>query len=484
MLAEAAKAGAAIEFNRRYPGSGEAVVDPFAVSGAFTKPGWQFMNAAVRNPARYFAGEQWVLGAQQTAQLDAAHLENQLRARYSADFLTAWRTYLKSAVILRYANLQDAARKLNLLAGNRSPLLALLSLASDNTAVADPAISGPFAPVAAVVPAGHTDAFIAPQNQPYMSALLALESAVEQAAAQPGGATEISAEPVLSSASNAKIAARQIAQGFKPDAEGHVDATVEKLLEDPITQVEGLLRAMGPQELNAKGKSLCAALRPVLSKYPLDRSAAAEDTVAEVNAALRKPDGAFWVFFDANLQKLVTQQGGRYVPNPNATVHITPEFLTFLNQMTVLSDALYSGGTQDAHFSYTITPTPSDGIRNLEFSLDGQTLSYDGGTAAAKQFVWQGNAAHEAKASVRFGNGPDLVWSNSQGPWAIFHFFDKAERWQASGPEYSLEWTIRIGKDPVTLPNGKALIVRVNLGGAASAILKSPRLACVSQVAR
>jgi type VI secretion system protein ImpL len=488
MLSEAARTNPPVDFNRRFPGSAAAVVDPYVVSGAFTKAGWQFMNNAVRNPSRYFAGEQWVLGSQQTAQFDAAGLAEQLRARYAADFLNAWRTYLRSAAVIRYANLADAARKLNLLAGNQSPLLALLALASENTAIGDATLAAAFQPSAAVEPPARAQGFIVPPNQPYMTALLALQSSVEQVAAQPGGAGDLAAEPVLSSSGSAKIAARQIAQGFKPDPDGHVDATVEKLLEDPITQVEGLLRVLGPQELNGKGKALCAALRPVLSKYPFDRSATAEASIAEINSVFRRPDGAFWAFYDSNLQKLVVRQGSQWVPGPSATVRPTAEFMVFLNQVSALSDALYSGGAQDPHFSYALRPASSEGIQNLELSLDAQTLTYAGGAGVAKQFTWQGIASHEAKASVRFGSGPDLVWANSQGPWAIFHFLDKADRRQLNGTEDSLEWTIRIGKDPVTLPNGKPLTVHIDLSMTnLPAILdkaQAPRLVCVSQVAR
>jgi len=89
---------------------------------------------------------------------------------------------------------------------------------------------------------------------------------------------------------------------------------------------------------------------------------------------------------------------------------------------------------------------------------------------------------------VRFGSGPDLVWSNSQGPWAIFRFFHKAERWQPSGADYRLEWTIRIGKDAVTLPSGDALTVHLDLNMGGVPVILQKRyftdLACVGRVAQ
>ena len=53
-----------------------------------------------------------------------------------------------------------------------------------------------------------------------------------------------------------------------PDPEGKIDSTSQKLLEDPITYVEALLRTLGPAELNGKGKGLCTQMRTVFAKYP------------------------------------------------------------------------------------------------------------------------------------------------------------------------------------------------------------------------
>jgi type VI secretion system protein ImpL len=487
MLAEAAKAAQPIEFNRQYPGSAATVVDPYAVGGAYTKAGWAFMQDAIRNPDRYFSGEQWVLGDRQGARLDGARLETELRTLYESDFAGQWRTYLKSASVVRYANLTDAGRKLGLLSGNDSALLALLSLASQHTAIDSAPVAAIFQPVHSVTPPA-SERLIGAPNQAYMSALLGLQSAVEQASAQGAGAADSVAAPVLAAAASAKMAARQLAQGFKPDPAGRIDATVAKLLEDPITGVESLLRVLGPEELNAKGAAVCAQMRPLLAKFPFDPNAAAEATVGEVNAVFRKPDGALWTFYETNLKKLVVRQGAQFAAAPGAPVRLTPAFLSFWNQAAAVSDALYAGGGQDPDFTFTLRPVAATGIQSLTLLFDGQQMQYSGGAATPKQFRWQAASSHEAKASVRFGSGPDLVWSNSQGPWAMFHFFYKAERWQGVGPDYRLEWTIRIGKDPVTLPSGETLTVplELNVGNLAPVLQKGylGRFACVGKIAQ
>jgi type VI protein secretion system component VasK len=163
---------------------------------------------------------------------------------------------------------------------------------------------------------------------------------------------------------------------------------------------------------------------------------------------------------------------------------LTQAFVNFFNQAAAFSEFLYAGGSPDPRISYTLKPLPPEGVQ-VGRQIDGQTLSYSGGPPAAKQFVWQGSGTHEAKATVKFG-GPELTWSTNEGLWAIFRFFGKADhREPASGGEL-LEWTIRIGKDAVTL-GGKPLTVRYELGmaGAPPVFQKGyfARLGCVADVA-
>jgi len=487
MLADAAKTNAPLQFNRRFPGSAEVVVDTHEVAGAFTKGGWTFMKDALRHADKYFSGEQWVLGDQATANFDRAKLEQQLHDRYVADFIAQWRAYLKAASVVKYAGIPDAAQKLNLMAGNQSPLLALFWLASQNTAVDEPKVANAFQPVQTVVPPASVDRYIAAPNQAYMGALAALQASLEQVASKPGPVGEADAGPVLNNAGSAKSSARGLAQAFTPDPDGKVDRMSQTLLEDPITNVEALLRTLGPAELNGKGKGLCTQMRPVLTKYPFTPGATQQATLAEVNSILRRPDGALWAFYDANLQRLLPKQGAQYVAASAGAITLNPTFVGWFNRWAALADALYGGGSQDPHLVYTLKPVPSEGIEGLTLRLDGQTLTTTAAGGAAKQFTWPGTTTREAKASVKFG-GTDLGWSDNDGLWAVFQFFEEAERWVPSGGSYQLEWTVRAGKKPMTLPSGKPLTVRfeLNMGGAPAVFEKGylSKFGCVADVAK
>jgi type VI secretion system protein ImpL len=485
MLADAGKNNPPIAYSKKFPN--DFVIDTQEVAGPFSKAGWDFMKTALKNPARYAPGEQWVLGDQALASIDQAKIGQQLSARYYADFVQQWRAYLKGAAVMRYSSLGQAAKALNALSGNQSPLLALFWLASQNTAVDSPETANAFQPVQAVVPPASVDRYIAQPNQAYMNALVSLQAAVEAAAAQQPLA-DATASQTLTTAAAAKVAARQVAQGFRIDPEAHVEATVQKLLEDPITNIEALLRNAGPAELNGKGKGLCSAFRGLMSKYPFNSNASAQATAADLNAVFHKPDGALWAFYAASLQKVLPKQGSQYVAVPAGGINLNPAFVRFFNQAAMVSVALYAGGSPDPKISYSLKPVASEGIQAMGVQLDGQALAYGGGAAVAKPFVWQAGGNHEAKATVKFGGGPDLTWSSDDGLWAAFRFFGKAEQWQPAGGASVLEWVIRIGKDPVKLPSGKPLTVRfeLNMGGGPELFQKGyfSRLACVADVAR
>jgi type VI secretion system protein ImpL len=486
MLADAAKSSPLINFNRQFPGSAEVVVDAKDVAGAFSKAGFEFMTAAMRAPDRYFSGERWVLGDQGAVNVERANLEQKLQARYHADFLAQWRAYLGAASVVRYKDLKDAAQKLNAISGNLSPLLSMLCLASQHVSVAEPAVANSFQPVTAVTPAGCADRYIAPANQNYMNSLVTLQASLESAAQTPSN--EAATSQSMTQATAAKIAARQLAQTFRIDPEGHVDSAVLKLLLDPIANAEALIRSVGPAELNAKGKGLCGQMSAVWRKYPFNPAATAQANVAEVNALFRRPDGALWTLYDTSLQKLLVKQGAGYVPNPAGGVALTPGFVSFFNQAAALSEALYAGNTPDPHFTYTLKPLPSEGIPNIGITLvlDGQTLTYAGGAAAPRQFQWKAAEPHDFKSTLRIGGNP-ADWLSGQGLWAVFHFFDQAERALPAESGQILEWIIRAGKGAMTV-EGKPVTVRfqVDMGNSPPLFQKGyfGRFSCVAEIAK
>ena len=153
MLRTAAeKTNPAIDFNRKFPGSAEAVADQAEVSGAFTKGGWTIMQDAWQNPAPYFSAESWVLGQESPSPTDLAKGASDLRRTYQQEYITQWRSFLRGANVIHPVSLGSASQELRKLAGDQSPLIAVFCVAAQNTAIDQPEVAKAFQAVQAVAP--------------------------------------------------------------------------------------------------------------------------------------------------------------------------------------------------------------------------------------------------------------------------------------------------------------------------------------------
>jgi len=473
LLEEASKHTTSINYNRLFPNS--AVFDSHEVRGAFTKDGWNYMQAAFQKPDQLFGGEDWVLGPQSYAGLDRTQLAQRLRGFYLRDFIQEWRAFVKAGAVSRYASLSDAASKLALISGGQSPLLALFCLVSQNTGVDAPEIRAAFQAPQSVVPGACQTQYVGQMNQQYMTSLLKLQGSVAQVATAPGGQNDPAAQATIAQASEALLTTGQIAQTFAIDQGGNLPPAVRKLMEDPITQVAQLLRPKPPS-----GQALCGQFRALMAKYPFNLQSPVQATLDDVNHFFRPPDGALWQFYSQSLQNLVDKQGTQYVVKPS-TMRVTPGFLNFFNRAAAFSDAAYPGGAQQPALKYTLRSDLTGINQTISITLDGQTFANSTGKVGSKQFVWPGNPAG-AKMDVQFGGEP-FHWPSFDGLWGTFEFFGDAE--ERAG---HLEWALKTGKSErmVTTASGQPVLVRFDLDMSPPVFRKGyfSGWACTADVAR
>ena len=457
MLAEANKANPSVHFNQGLPGSAAYVVDGYEVPGAFTKPGWAYMDNALKTVDRFLSGEPWVMGEGTAMQpADKAKLVAELRARYASDYADHWRRFLSAAAVQRFGGLRDAADKLRVLSGNQSPLLALFSTVSRHTDVAAPAVKEVFQPVQALTPPNVTDKLIGTTNAPYVTALVTLQSSVEQAAAARGPGGEGAAAQAQGNAANALVAARQLAADFKIDPAGQVHATVQRLMEAPITHVEPLLRGFGAAQINARGASFCAAARPVLAKFPFNPSALAEATPQEIGALLRPGTGALWTFYNDALQPLLQKQGATYVPQGGGT-RLTTGFVNFFNKLAALSEAMFKD-TPEPRLAFSIEPQLTAGVQAVTFTVDGEDV-VSSRNRQSRRFIWPGSG-RESKLTARVGTAEVTVAGPHQGSWGFLRVFYEADPGQSVGTAHRAEWAR--AKAGGSLPEGARIAVDVS----------------------
>jgi len=457
MLADAARNNPAINFNRRYPGSAQVLIDTREVSGAFTKGGFAVMQTALANPEKYYGAEEWVLGAPSAISIPKEQLQLQLRTRYTDDYLAQWRAFLKSATVIRYGSPGDAVAKLTILSSNASPLMQLFFVASDNTKVDLPNSAKAFDSVQRLASGAAEDRPIGSASQPYMTALIGLQGSLASLAANPAGAADqLAAGQVLSAAANARNSVGQISQTFLVDSEAHTDSQVRKLMEDPITAAEALVRGLGPEKLNGDGRAFCNQFNVMARKYPFDPQATTDATLQELSDMIQPGRGAFWMFYEMGLKNVLVRQGNQFFPNPAANMKVSPQFIAFMNRVASFADAAYPGGSPQPNLSYTVRQSATYAIDKLSLTIDGQLLF---GNGQSRRFAWTGSPGSLIHPSGNYPGGT-LPFPDVTGTWAPFRFFQNAPRTSVAGNNLIAEWPLEFGHNPIKAPDGSPLVVR------------------------
>jgi type VI secretion system protein ImpL len=477
MVADGARRAQPVRFDRLFPQSAAYLRDPYEVPAAFTRPGWAAMMNALSHADRYLEGENWVLGEDDAPPVDREQVVQELRSRYERDYIGHWRAFVDSASVAPYTGLKDAAQKLAVFGGNGSPLLRLIEVASHHTNLAQPAVQKAFRALHVIAPdsagkTGDTASKAQSAASGYVNALDGLQVALERVLAAPVGGNDAAVDKALESADLAKLEIKKVARGFGPEGEEGPGKAVQRLMSDPITGAEGLLRNLGPAQMNAAGGAFCAPLRQLASKFPFSRRAAMPANPLDVAKIFQPGSGTLWTLYNDALQKVLVRKGSEYTAADAGEVTVTPEFVRFFNRAAAVSEAFYQGGDPEPRLTFRLTPILSEAIPSATLAFEGQTARFNRNAPETKQFVGLAAAGRTAKLSAQFGQGEgvELTLEEYHDPWAIFRLFSAADRWQPAGDGYIVEWTLRSGRaDGRSVTAGGAaanVAFRLDLGGA------------------
>jgi type VI secretion system protein ImpL len=443
LLSEVNKGHASESFNDHFKGTATVVTSNHPVAFSYTKPGAEAMLKAVHEAK--FGGELWVLGNYQTQTVEKADMEKGVLSLYSRDFIKQWRIVIQTSKVNPYATLQDASDKLTTLSGNEAPLLALFWWTSLNTNVDLPDVVTAFQSVRQVVPPSSEARYVVASNQSYNNGLVKLQGTIAQAAGMPNGPDQVVAKATQDDAANAKLTTRQLTSTFPVDMDGHLEAKVNDLMLEPITNVEALAKGMGAAEINAKGRVLCSALNPITNKFPFNPNADPEVTPDELNSIFKAKDGKLWQFYESGLKNFIVCNGSDCEPLPGAPAQIDPRFLAFFKQAVAFSKALYGDSGTDPNFRYTMRPIKNDLIDEFDLTVNGDVAHLNGG--GQRTYAWPGPGTPGFHLDLKLtGGGTPIGGEPYTGYWAVFRFFADADATSRSGVGYNFRWVPRQGK--------------------------------------
>lgn len=479
LLTEAAQASEAIRLAQVAPRSVGVVQNEYAVPAEFTEAGWERVEAILGDLDALLEREDWVLGDRAGIDpADRARLPLELRSRYVAAYTAAWRAFLEAGSVVGFSSTADAARKLDVLSGNDSPLLQMLALTAQHTAVDSSVMRQVFAPVYAVIPPGKPESLINDANRGYMSDLLALQSAMLQAADARGPAADAAQAEASMGVQKLDMQVNQLAQGFPTQGEAlQVGNQVQRLLSAPVVAARGLVRALPTAAVNAGGATFCAPFRDMQNKYPFNERAIEQVTPEELTAALQKGSSRLWTFYEEQLQSLLVRQGSEYAARIGADPSPTPAFVRFFNDAASLSDGFFPAGAESPIVQFALTVETSADLPEVRVTIDDQTQRYTPTNPAMKTFTWRGASARTFQVTKVVNGVEEILLEDDGGPWTLLRMLRHATWSPLSSSQYRLQWDIQ--------PAPGRLVARIDFVGRPPVFAPDQlRLNCVSQIVR
>jgi type VI secretion system protein ImpL len=460
----------------------QVLTGPDEVSAAFSREGWAYLEKASKEVNAAALGEPCVLGG--ASALVADWKENTETAQavqrmFLRNYVDHWRKFVEGFSVTKFTSAGDAARRLEILADHKSPLLAVFAMTANHTSFLAPAaqtdagvvqksinklaasfkkaetetkavvgaraeapdslnnpadITPYFQPVHAVEPPG-SETWVVDKNAAYIDTLAQLRHSmqdIDQGARNPDPAVHQLARQNYEKAMDT---VRQIARGFKPVGVGGLDTTVEHLLEEPILLTKPFIiydmEKPGLDKLNRDLRNFCTSERNTLRKYPFESSSAVDATLEEFAGLFDPVKGAVWTFQRQSLADLAVKEGSLWKPkDPTGKPQITQELLVFLNRAQSIVEIFYAGGGTQMQFNYTLRPRLDIRLKEftLELEIDGRPHQWT--NSVQHQFNWPPPPATKnagAVARLRTTANVGIPFASRGGIWGIFRILGDAE---------------------------------------------------------
>jgi type VI secretion system protein ImpL len=484
------------------------------VDSSFTVNGWAKVQQMIENAAQGRGSDSCVLGggglgSRIASFTGGSDVKRQLRELYINDYVRRWSDFVGKASTLPYSGCGDASDKLELLKDSFSPILAVLLMTAENTtfpksspslgdeakkaavgavkkgflqrlpfgggsnkavqqkvneaapedapALTQDFITQTFQPARAVFEKPNREHWNDKRNDQYLNALGELQRAVQ--ALNRGGkcdegdvaANNLANQQMLKALDSVTTLSRSF------DNAGVYDA-VKAFLESPIRGVKPLIMTdpaeVSKRKLNSGQAGLCSQINALRNKKPFNSQSGDEVTLDQMSAIFAPQGGSF-----GNLRQLIGEQlvksGATWSPKPDATLKLSRQFLTFFNQMSSISDALYQGGPKPAmHYKLVVKPNP--GVKRVKGILDGDIFDM-----GEKQYNWP-TAKPGIDLRVEQSTGGDNPLRGYPGNWGIFQMLSGADQ-RLSSNQFGLKF-LQGGSGSLQqsiLPDGSPIVIEV-----------------------
>ncbi|WLP22491.1 ImcF-related family protein [Raoultella ornithinolytica] len=480
------------------------------VPGMFTRQAWQGgIQQAIEKAANSRRDEiDWVLSDSHkavSADLSPEALKARLTQRYFTDFAGSWLSFLNSLHWNPANNIADVTDQLTLMSDVRqSPLIALMNtlawqgqtgqqsegLSDSIIKSAKDLVGGKDKPAidqSAAGPQGPLDDTFGPLLQ-----LLGKNKASNVMSAD----NSLSLQTYLTRITRVRLRLQQVASASDPqemmqtlahtvfqgksvdltDTQQYGSLVAASLGEEwsgfgrtmfvqPLTQAWETVLQPSAASLNDRwSRSVVANWRTAFDgRFPfsVSKSDASLPMLAEF---IRKDNGRIDRFLTSELNGVLHKEGSQWVPDSAHSQGLTfnPAFLKAVNQLSQLSDILFTDGSQG--ISFELQARPAVQVVETQLTIDGQQLHYFNQMADWQSFRWPGDSYKPGTMLTwTTVNAGARLFGDYRGTWGFIRWLDQGKRQQLDRSQWmisftspdgrTLQWVLRsqLGKGPLAL---------------------------------
>lgn len=481
------------------------------VPGMFTRQAWEGgIQQAIEKAANSRRDEiDWVLSDSRkavSADLSPEALKARLTQRYFTDFAGSWLNFLNSLQLNPADNIADVTDQLTLMSDVRqSPLIALMNtlawqgqtgqqrealsdsiiksakdlVGGQGKPVIDQSASGPqgplddtFGPLLQLLGKNNGSNVMSADNslslQTYLTRITRVRLRLQQvaSASDPQEMMQTLAQTVFQGKSVDLTDTQQYGSLISASLGEEWSGFGSTMFVQPLTQAWETVLQPSAASLNDKwSRSVVANWRTAFhGRFPFAESKS-DVSLPMLAEFVRKDSGRIERFLTTELSGVLHKEGSQWVPDKvnSQGLSFNPAFLRAINQLSQLSDILFTDGSQGITFELQARPVPQ--VVETQLTIDGQQLHYFNQMADWQSFRWPGETYRPGTMLTwTTVNAGARLFGDYSGTWGFIRWLDQGKCAQLDRSQWMMNFTA---------PDGRTLqwVLRSQLGSGPLALL-------------